>query len=307
MPGTLTIMSRPATRFRWAQVGQDEAGLDIVRLNSPELVLPRGVNLTGPQPDVDVAMLDTTPRDALVSLMALDGYEDMPSAAQALKEHCETHPAGGLLCREHGLPVGHILGNGPWPGCDAGYELRVDHVLTMVRSLRAVEAMAFHATHRRTPLKKVQLDDVMQWPILDPEVGFWNQSKQLTTTQQRNLIKDYLSALQWQAGTGFFYDWIDQLGLRLTFSTWTLGQASNHVRTDLGFYVAAFVDVALDAVNVSGVRRSVRCQACGQPFQPRNSRQVFCSRPDCQREHRRINKARARARLSASESEGESL
>ena len=164
----------------------------------------------------------------------------------------------------------------------------------MVNSWRALIDLATNAARRRIPLRPQQIEDLLQWPVIDPV--FWRnvaakdmaKSGGISVNTQKAIVTEYVEQLQRQTRVTIGYRWLPQYGLRLAMNIET-------ANSDLGLYVAALVSTVLDAVNVSGVARFVTCEHCGEPFQPRNTRQRYCAAPDCRREHRRVNKARARA------------
>lgn len=309
----IPVTTRGSARFRHADA-RLEADEWRVHLQSSREVLPRGPILRRTRNPMGLHQhewesLDTTMQDAFDSLLviearAVDDNDDdaMEAAARALARHCETHPSGHLLCAAHGLPVHHYLLDNQEPnawGCRAGYTLSLRSVLTMVRSWQAVVDMAEHAAHRRTPCRLRQVEDVLQWPILDNNVWLgWAHKWQekygaITVDFQRSLVENYIANLEEQVRTRYAHAWLPQHGLRLTVDT----------KTDLGLYVAVLVGRLRGAIDVSGVSRFVACEYCNQPFQPRNSRQRYCPANACQREHRRVNKARARAARRPAEGE----
>lgn len=300
----MPLVTRGAKRPLGATVSSEE-GRPLVLLHYVRDVVPLGATLIGDRfgggadpGDPEPVLLDTRMDAALASLLRLRGVGDDELFASKLRDHCEAFPCGDLICQLHGLPIRHELTPGqapsPW-GCSAGDRIFVDHARRMIRSWNALTQVAHHATRRRTPLVWSVVEEVIAWPLLgEPDsvrkrltAGGPSESEAVSVPAQKWLVAEYLRGLQASSGSRYAYNWLPQHGLRLTFEPDRV--------SDLGLYVASLVGTVLETVNVSGVSAFVPCQSCGERFQPRNSRQSFCPRPECQREHRRINKARQRA------------
>ncbi len=292
----IPVVVRRAERASHAQINQREDGSEAVVLDLLRPVIPKGVVVEPGLPNPDSAIfqsaeqLDTTIVDACRNLLTVRTAADLAA-------HCETYPCQELLC-QHGRPTLHhdrSTDGSIWNACSGANTIVLGDVLRMTRSWEAIAEVAHHASTKRTPIMESRIDSVLAWPLLDET--WWRgmltktveEHDGVTVEFQKALVAACAEELIVQTGSSYRYDWLPQHGFRLTLRT---GPSA------LGLYAACVVDRLLQAVSTAGVDRFAKCEHCGQPFQPRNSRQRFCGREACQREHRRVKKATTRARAA---------
>ena len=269
----------------------------------------------------------TNAMDALESLLAIGKERDDERAAAQLAVHCQRHPAGNLLCA-HGLPSAHRRNDAdawrercrPYSSDQrAGYSLSVSHVRAVVNTLRAVERLARNIAARRQPVKASSIADATEWPLLGfvPGIGGDDLGSAAKTEYvdflaagdvrrhgnvslalQRRVVADFLDAANLTTESGYRYEWLAGLGLRLCYRTPAADLLSRG--SDLGLYVAAFQSKILHVVNLSGVDAWAVCVSCGNQFQPRTGAQRYCLRAECRRARKADLKRQERLKEEAS-------
>lgn len=281
-------------RFPEARAERTDSGWVVELGKIHEAVLPLGVDAAPGY--ARAGRLDVSLHDIHEQLRDVAVVLDDGKAALALAIHCRQYPAP-LLCLEHGWPAGHqgectdknLPNDGPWL-------LKVEHVVAMVTGLDGVSSLAFHLRTQRKPPSRALVENALAWPILDPEFvrimrlelgrdGEWSimRARQIVTLTMTRALR--LSNLE------LLLEWLpnDRPSLAL------------EAPTAMGAYV---IDFVRHVGARTGEDRSVTCVVCGQPYTPRSAPRpgaAYCTALECQRERRRINKARQRARGNAQE------
>lgn len=280
-------------RFPEAKAMQTESGWVVEMGEAHEAVLPLGVDLA-PGSFIKSERLDVSLHDIHERLREVALY-DGEEAARRLERHCRLYPPP-LLCVVHGLASGHSVDCSDMsiPG-DPQLRLKVDHIIALVTGLDGVRALAYYLATQRKPARRALVENALAWPILAESFGpgvrrTLRADGVLGIELAREVVTRTITAAL-QVCTSLRSEWLPNEQPSLAFKA----------DTALGAYVVDFVQhVGAD----SNVDRSVTCVVCGLPYRPRRAPQpgaAYCAELECQRERRRINKARQRARINAQE------
>lgn len=265
-----------------------------------EGVLPFGVDVArdadgrpfGNRPE----RLDVTLYDIHERLRHVAVCQDGEQAARVLEQHCRLYPTP-KLCATHGLPYGHL----PCPDFGDGKptQLKVEHAIAMVTGLDGVCALAYYLANQRRPARRALVENALAWPILDDSLtatirAEMDRDGALSIASARHLVTRTMTDAMSLSGLQLVFEWLPSQRPAMAL----------RAGTDTAAYVGDFVR----HIGASTERdRSVTCAVCGQPYMPRRTPQpgaAYCTASECQRERRRVNKARQRARDNAREGQG---
>jgi len=286
-------------RFPEAFAVRTDSGWVVEMGGVVEGVIPLGVDLAmdvggqpfGNKPErLDVTLYNIHER--LRDVASLGAGEE---AAHRLAQHCRLYPTPNL-CRTHGLPYGHL----PCPDYEnpdgKPIQLKVGHVVAMVSGLDGVRDLAYDLATQRRPARRALVENALVWPILGDSMAATVRAEmerdgELRIGRARQLVTSTMTEAMSLSGLQLVFEWLpsERPAMTLRAGTGTAAYVADFVR-HIG--ASTYAD------------RSVMCAVCGQPYTPRRAPRpdaAYCTEIECQRERRRINKARQRARVNAQE------
>jgi hypothetical protein len=289
----LELMTAGERQYPDAYLDVRDGARCVVLAGEPRLVYPRGV-----QPVLGPARAWESLGGAVPLSHTLHGVVenllDLPSlgeeeAARRLLLHVRTMFAP-VLC-EHGLPLFHP-NRPPFRRTDRAHDflpcpraeaVRVDHVVAMASTLLAVQDAAYFLKTQRRPLPKRRQEDLLRWPVLTDPPG--DAGRSLATS--RLMVDLVIRACLRAAPLMLDVSWLSHRGPSpVTMS-----------RQPVSLYV---YDVLHNVDAIPGEDRTYTCSVCGSDFAPPREPQpgegLYCRQVECQRERKRRNMARSRAK-----------